>query len=186
MIEGFDMVSPQEALLAAEYDPASLESEFRKQGQYWAGGVFVSHAGRDYGRVASDIFNPIVLPRFPEFDSCFFHNGRSGGGDAYAKLVAAALHFCDKVLIIVSANSLGHAWVAAETDWAKRQGRATIACTLDDTDPQLVHPCLSAADGWGAKVERVDFSHDLGKAQTRVSVLLDDLLRRLPYRGQRI
>lgn len=75
------------------------------------GGLFISHAGKDYERISQDLVMPFIHDRFaPRY---FFHNRGSGGAEHYVELVRAALEYCDKFLVVVSRNSVEHPWVTA-------------------------------------------------------------------------
>jgi hypothetical protein len=89
------------------------------------------------------------------------HNAKSGGADGYKHLVFFALNLCAFGLIIVSANSVGHAWVAAEIDWLIEHERPLALCTLDSTSlKQIDQRLVSLRQG-----QVFDFAASLEGAQ---------------------
>ena len=172
-------------VLSQKYEPNFIESRFPNQHKrLWSGGLFISHSWRDYERVLNDIFDPVVAHKFPMFDACFLHNAKSGGAESYIQFVLAALHYCNKFMVIVSHNSVDNEWVAAELDWAVRHRRPIIQCLLDDSDPQRLHPVLKFGDRVqyeGIKLYAIDFREGVRVSQEHLAMILDELLLQYPY-----
>ena len=133
------------------------------------------------GSIQDLIIRPVIFDRFA--DGYFLYN-RFGGGRLYRRVVGAALHWCDKFMVVVSRHAISHEWVQAEVDWAIKNARIMIICRLDDSLPEQVHSALSLEASCGRvspEMHFIDFRRNTRKAQKQLSHLLDDILARLPY-----
>jgi hypothetical protein len=127
------------------------------------GNAFISHAGKDTGQIRN-VITPCIhmcyngaLP-----DPIFFHNSSSGGGNDYKHIVLLALDNCAFSIVVVSANSAEHVWVAAEVDWLIEHRRSIAICLLDSTSPNEIDPRFSKAGTVDAPV--FDFAADASRA----------------------
>jgi hypothetical protein len=147
------------------------------------GGLFISHAGADTKRIIRDVV-PVVAPRLPG-DGFFMHSRGSGGASSYRELVQAALHWCDKFLVVISERSLANEWVLAETEWAMDRSRPMIAIRLDKWNwSDLVRLLsLSPRANSHAPVRCFDFHDDSKAGQKQLAEALDQLLELFPRRG---
>jgi hypothetical protein len=175
-------LEPREYLRTAHFAPDEIDQRFPNARRILTEGIFVSHSGLDTRRIHEDIVLPVLHDRFA--DGIFFHSRTSGGAESYKQLVQAALHFCDKFIVVVSQNSITNPWVRAEAEWAAEHQRPVIHCLLDDSDPGLLYtalPPIAEAEGGQRVYGWVDFRGDIREAQTRLGTLLDELLSRYPY-----
>jgi TIR domain len=170
-------LSPGEYLRTARFAPEEIDLKFPNARRILTEGVFVSHSGQDTRRVYDEIVIPVLHERFA--DGIFFHNRGSGGSESYKQLVQAALHFCDKFIVAVSCNSINNLWVRAEADWAAEHRRPIIHCLLDESEPHLLY---SAPTPLVVSPNSIDFRSDIGAAQKRLRLMIDDLLVQYPYR----
>ena len=69
------------------------------------GALCIGHSGEDSIRIEEQIISPVVFDRLPA-DGYFTHSLRSGGAESYKLLVQAALHWCDKFMIVISERSV--------------------------------------------------------------------------------
>jgi hypothetical protein len=108
---------------------------------------------------------------------------RSGGSKQYKTVVNAALHLCDKFMVVTSQNSIRNEWVRAEVDSAVKSDRLIILCLFDDSDVGRLHAALAQSSPLrlSAKLSTVDFRVEIPAAQERLAEILDRLLSRSPY-----
>ena len=176
-------LDPREYLQSARFAPDIIDQHFPDARRILTKGIFVSHSGLDSSRIYNEIILPVLHVRFA--DGIFFHNRESGGADSYKQLVLAALHFCDKVMVVVSQNSVNNVWVRAEADWAAEHQRPVIHCLLDDSEPGLLYRAQSSSVV-PSKDQRiygqVDFRSNFTAAQAKLGYLIDEMLKRYPYR----
>jgi hypothetical protein len=123
-----------------DLDLDSVGRRYPNARRHLEGSVFVSHSGRDWGRVRTEI-KPVTDDRWRD---SFVHNRASGGSAQYKEIVGLALSCCRAVVVAVSQNAVGHDWVVAEIDVAIVLRRPLIACTFDRTPLELVHPRLAS------------------------------------------
>lgn len=171
--------APGEYLLRKEFRPKVAEKRFPNAKRHLEKGLFVSHAGRDLERIRQDLV-PAIYERFAP-ERFFLHSRGSGGADAYVQLVQAALHYCDKFMVVVSQHSVDHVWVASEVGWAFRRKRPIVSCLFDDSDPRKINPALAYSSKRArgeARVYTVDCRTDVQQAQLRLGRILDRLLGR--------
>ena len=107
-----------------------------------------------------------------------------GGADSYRLLVQAALHWCDKFMVVISERSVSNAWVQAEVEWALERSRPIIAvrldrCGWDDLINVLKQTSMLLVD---RIVPCFDFTADLESAQNQLAISLDELLAKFPRR----
>jgi hypothetical protein len=147
------------------------------------GGLFISHAGADRERIR-EVIVPLVFKRLPA-DGYFMHSRASGGADDYKGLVQAALHWCDKFLLVISDNSLVNLWVQAEVEWALNHTRPLLVVRLDHhTWQDFLHKLeLGPRELALESVPVFDFRASVEDAQNKLALALDQLLARLPRRG---
>jgi hypothetical protein len=157
------------------FDPDAFDKEYPNARRFLTGSLFICHAGADSRRILDDVVYPVVYDRFA--DGYFLHNRVSGGSRAYKVGVRAALHWCDKFMVVISQNSVGHEWVGAEVDWALRNGRSVIRCLLDDSDPRAVDARLRDP----SDRLTVDFRLDKERGRCQLQEMLDQMLRQSPY-----
>jgi hypothetical protein len=162
------------------FDADEINQEYPNARRVLAGGIFISHSGKDFQRILSDVIGPIY-DRFG--DGYFLANAGFGGSEKYRTLVRAALHWCDKFIVAVSRHSMGHAWVHAEVDWAIRNDRAPLLiCLLDASEPGQVHEKLVPESGGGSvPLIVIDFRSEMVRAREQLADTLDMLLRRHAY-----
>jgi hypothetical protein len=169
--------SASEYLANTEFTPDVAEERFPNARRQLEKGLFVSHAGRDLERIRQDLM-PVIYERFAP-ERFFLHSRGSGGADSYVQLVQAALHYCDKFMVVVSQYSVDHEWVAAEVGWAVRRERPILSCLFDDSDPGKINPALVrppvGPDG-KSTVNTVDFRCAVRQAQSSLERILDRLL----------
>jgi hypothetical protein len=169
-----------------DFHPDQILRRYPHARRFLDGSLFISHAGVDYRRIYDYVVSPVVSDRF--YDGYFLHNRDSSGSGAYKQLVRAALHWCDKFMIVISRNSIDHEWVRAEVDWAVRNDRSIIRCLFDDSDPAQLHPAL-VSQSWRAQptldLLTVDFRGELESARHHLAEILDTLLLRSPYQSKR-
>jgi hypothetical protein len=129
--------------------------------------AFVSHAGIDTPRVRRWIMPPVQ-----EFyqarlqDRVFMHNAKSGGANDYRHLVLFALNLSALGLIVISTNSIGHLWVAAEVDWLIEHERPLALCKLDSTSPRQIDERLAiTSDVSSQQIQLFDFTVSVEGAQ---------------------
>ena len=146
------------------------------------GGLFISHSGEDSIRIQEQIILPVVFERLPG-EGYFMHSRRSGGAESYRLLVQAALHWCDKFMVVISERSVRNPWVVAEVEWAVDNSRPILASRFDSYGwKNLMN---SIGDCESVVPEQVfDFGCDEERAQRELGHALDRLLVRLPRRGR--
>jgi hypothetical protein len=96
-----DEISPREFLRNTEFSPETANLLYPNARRLTLGGLFISHSGADNDRIQKEIIGPVVYERFPG-DGYFLHSAASGGADSYRELVQAALHWCDKFMLVIS------------------------------------------------------------------------------------
>lgn len=161
-----------------DFDSNEACSRYPNAKIFFTGSIFICHAGIDSHKINDDINLPVIYDRFA--DGCFFHNRGTGGSKHYKELVRVALRLCDKFLLVVSKNSVNHEWVKAEVAWAVDNNRSIIMCLFDDSAPTQIHFKLSVAQ-LNNRLYTVDFSNNIKHAQTELSIILDKLLKEIPY-----
>jgi TIR domain len=176
-----DEISPREFLRNTEFSSERANLLYPNARRLTLGGLFISHSGADNDRIQKDIIDPVVHERLPG-DGYFLHSARSGGADSYRGLVQAALHWCDKFMLVISKRSLENEWVHAEVEWALVHSRPIVAVRIDETDwaefQQKLDVQLNAVTQ--PRLSVIDFSADLESAQNHLALILDDLLQNLP------
>src|SRR4051794_28136610 len=115
--------------LFEDFQEGAITRRYPNAARHLRGGIFISHDGDDSQRIREEIISPVILDRFPG-DRYFFHSRTSGGSVSYRELVTAALHWCDKFLVVVSRRALVNRWVRAEVDWAAHHRPSIIHCII--------------------------------------------------------
>jgi hypothetical protein len=172
---------PRDFLRLSEFSPDRAHEVFPNARSLTLEGLFISHAGADTQRINDEIIFPVVSRRMPIY---FMHSKGSGGADSYRVLVQAALHWCDKFMVVISERSVSNAWVQAEVEWALERSRPIIAirldrCGWDDLINVLKQTSMLLVD---RIVPCFDFTVDLQSAQNQLAISLDDLLAKFPRR----
>lgn len=163
-------------------DPLEIESRYPNAKRILRGGLFISHDGRDFSLIRETIVHPVVIDRF--MDGFFLHNRESGGSSEYREFVRTALHYLDKFLLVVTANSICNEWVQAEVSVALDLARPIVLCVFDDSDPMTIHRDLGNVP-WYRRFRRrlysIDFRSSPRSAQLILGQRLDQMLARSPY-----
>jgi TIR domain len=164
-MNGPNSLSPREFLRNCEFSPERANARYPNARRLTLGGLFVSHSGIDTKRI-DEIICPVVSHRLPA-DGCFLHSGKSGGASQYAELVQAALHWCDKFMVVISEMSVVNEWVHAEVEWALERSRPILAvrldhCTWKDMVQVLELPLSTESS---RNVQPFDFSEGIDRAQ---------------------
>jgi TIR domain len=180
LIEEF---SPRDFLRDDEFSPERADELFPNAREIMLGGLFISHSGADSQRIWDRIILPVVFERLPA-DGYFMHSGLSGGADSYRFLVQAALHWCDKFMVIISSRSICSSWVLAEVEWALDNSRPIIVVRLDEYEWKDVLHVLGRREDACLAVPPFDFSVDIRGTKHEFEHALDSLLTRLPRRGR--
>jgi hypothetical protein len=102
-----DNLSPRDFLRTSEFSPDRANRRFPNAQYTMLGGLFISHSGEDSVRIQDQIISPVVFERLPA-DGYFMHSRRSGGPESYKLLVQAALHWCDKFMVVISERSVSN------------------------------------------------------------------------------
>jgi hypothetical protein len=173
---------PRDFLRLSEFLPDRAQKLFPNARGLILGGLFVSHAGIDRERIEDAIISPVVHKRLPG-DGYFLHS--QGHPDGYKQLIQAALHWCDKFMVVISERSISNTWVQAEVEWALERSRPIIAvrldrCGWDDLIGVLRQTSMLLTD---RIVPCFDFSGELESAQNQLAITLDELLAKLPRGG---
>ena len=178
-------LSPREFLRTREFSSERANARHPNARRLTLGGLFVSHSGIDTKRIIHEIIDPVVFHRLPA-DGYFLHSGKSGGATQYADLVQAALHWCDKFMVVISEMSVVNEWVHAEVEWALERSRPILAVRLDHCNWEDMVQVLELPPSTetSRNVQLFDFSGGIDRAQQQLSKALDDLLVRLPRRGE--
>lgn len=159
-----------------------VDANFPNARRFLTGSLFVSHAGADRERIFNLIEAPVLMDRFG--DGFFVHSRGSGGSKFYKVLVRAALHWCDKFIVVISHNVENHIWVRAEIEWLIKRNKPIIACQLEDASYTKVHPNLLEyieKYNWPIWGEIIDFRKDTNRAQEVLAKMIDSLLKSYPY-----
>jgi TIR domain len=177
-----DEFSARDFLRNAEFSPERASEMFPNARGIMLGGLFISHSGGDSSRIDEQIISPVVFRRLPG-DGYFMHSRLSGGAESYKLLVHAALHWCDKFMVVISQQSISNAWVLAEVEWALEHRRPVLAVRFDDCEwKDFMHALGSLYDSMSF-VQVFDFRSNLKIAQQELGYALDALLAKLP-RGE--
>ena len=120
-----DNLSPRDFLRTSEFSSDRANRRFPNAQDTMLGGLFISHSGEDSVRIQEQIISPVVFERLPA-DGYFMHSRRSGGAESYKLLVQAALHWCDKFMVVISERSVSNSWVVAEVEWAADNSRPSL------------------------------------------------------------
>lgn len=179
-----DDMTPRQFLRASAFSPEKAAARFPRARRLTVGGLFVSHAGADTSRIQDHIIRPVVYGRFPA-DGYFMHSRSSDGAKEYRELVQAALHWCDKMLVVISEISVRNLWVQAEVEWALERSRPVLAACFDHKAwHHLLHELeLSSSVTVNQAVQTFDFSDVIENAQRQLGRSLDKLLVGLPRHG---
>lgn len=177
-----DSLSPRDFLRTSEFSPDRANQRFPHAQDRMLGGLFISHSGEDSIRIQEQIISPVVFERLPA-DGYFMHSRHSGGAESYRLLVQAALHWCDKFMVVISERSVSNPWVVAEVEWAVDNSRPVLASRFDS------HGWKDLKDAIGAcelvEPEQVfDFLSDVKRAQQELGHALDRLLVKLDCRDE--
>ena len=177
-----DNLSPRDFLRTSEFSPDRANQRFPHAQDILLGGLFISHSGEDSIQIQEQIISPVVFERFPA-DGYFMHSRRSGGSKSYRLLVQAALHWCDKFMVVISERSVSNAWVMAEVEWAVDNSRPVLASRFDSYGWKDLMDAIGACES--LEPEQVfDFRSDVKRAQQDLGHALDRLLVRLPRQGR--
>jgi len=176
-----ELSAAQRFLRDTEFSPERAHAEFPNARPILEGGLFVSHSGLDTKRIRDQLLAPVIRPLVPG-DAAFFHNRGSGGAESYKRLVHAALHWCDKFLVVVSDAAVANEWVVAEVEWAIGRARPMLAVCFDGRRFDELRERSDSASGEAA-LHEVDFSADLARGQREVTTALKTLLVKYPLRG---
>jgi TIR domain len=176
-------LSPRDFLRNSEFCPERANERFPHAQDIMLGGLFISHSGEDSAAIQEQIISPVIFAKLPA-DGYFMHSRRSGGQESYRLLVQAALHWCDKFMVVISERSMSNPWVMAEAEWALDNSRPILAVRLDchewkDFMVGLGHVCEPLTT-----VQVFDFRSNLKRVQKDLENALDALLARLPRRGR--
>jgi len=177
--------SPRDFLRLTEFSQERASAKYPHARRLTLGGLFISHSGADSRRIRDNIVIPVVSQRFPA-DGYFMHSRGSGGSEGYRELVQAALHWCDKFMVVISKESIANEWVQAEVEWALEQSRPILAVQLgrwewtDLLDELTLSSPLNTKSG---AVSCIDFTGPLEPAQYKLAKALDDLLAKLPRKA---
>jgi len=175
-----DNTTPREFLRTAEFSPEKANQLFPHARRLSLGGLFISHTGSDTQRILKEVIDPVVFERFPA-DGYFLHNAKSGGADSYRSLVQAAIHWCDKFMLILSRQSLESEWVHAEVEWAIAHSRPIIVLKMDEIEWATFQRKLKVQpDNTHAPIAIIDFATSLETAQNQLGLVLDKLLQDSP------
>jgi hypothetical protein len=177
-----DDLSPRDFLRNSEFSPERATHRFANAQDIMLGGLFISHSGEDSIRIQEQIISPVVFERFPA-DGYFMRSRRSGGGESYRLLVQAALHWCDKFMVVISERSVSNPWVVAEVEWAVNNSRPILASRFDSYGWKDLMYAIGAS-GSLAPEQVFDFQSNVEIAQQELVHALDRLLVRLPRRGR--
>jgi hypothetical protein len=92
-------------------------------------------------------------------------------------LVQAALHWCDKFMVVISEHSIANEWVQAEVEWALERSQPILAVRIDGYSWNDLIQMLDLPSNLdvGKVVLCFDFSGDLERAQKQLSLALDGL-----------
>jgi hypothetical protein len=176
-----DDFTPRDSLRNSEFSPRRANERFPNAQKHLRRGLFISHSGVDSGRIREVIVWPMVYPRFGP-DRFFFSSGGSGGGQRYRDLVQAALHWCDKFMVAITAASIANPWVLAEVEWAMGRSRPIIAVQFDQHRWNDLVEAIGSAQTTNPSIcgKTIDFSDDVGLAQRQLDATLDRLLVDFP------
>lgn len=184
-MENAKTLTPRNFLRLSAFSPEEANAKYPNARRLTLGGLFVSHSGIDSRRIDDDIITPIVFRRLPA--DGFFMYSRGSGGESYRELVQAALHWCDKFMVVISEASIINEWVQAEVEWALKRSRPVLAVRFGACDwNDLVHMLrlpFKVKLRLKLKLYQVpcfDFSGDLKLAQKELAAALDDLLAKFP------
>lgn len=97
---------PREFLRQAAFSPDEAHQRFPNARRHLSGGIFISHSGEDRDEIRDKILDPI-LTQLIRGEGYFVHSRLSGGAESYRQLVQAALHWCNKFMVIISQHSIG-------------------------------------------------------------------------------
>jgi len=176
-----DDSSPRDFLRGCEFSADRANRSFPHARDIMLGGLFISHSGEDSIRIQEQIILPVVLEKFPG-DGYFMHSRRSGGADSYRLLVQAALHWCDKFMVVISERSVRNPWVVAEVEWAVDNSRPILVSSFDGRGWKDLLGSIGNCES--VVLEQVfDFGCDEQRAQQELGRALDRLLVRLPRCG---
>ena len=178
-----DEISPREYLRNTPFAEDQANAEYPNARRYTLGGLFVSHSGLDTKRIRDEIISPVIFSRLTA-DGYFMHSRSSGAAESYRGLVQAALHWCDKFMVVISKASIKNAWVQAEVEWALERSRPILSVSIDDCRWQHLVQRLELSPGMRVdrSVQNFDFGRDLVSAQNRFAAALDKLLKKFPRR----
>lgn len=174
-------MGPRTYLRWKHFSPEQAHKSFPNAHRLTLGGLFISHAGVDSRRIQNEIITPVVFKRLPS-DGYFLHSSKSGGATRYGDLVQAALHWCDKFMVVISEASIANLWVQAEVEWAIERSRPILAVSLDGRGWLELISALKPSSNQNASqfVPCFDFSNHLQQAQSQFSMALDKLLEKFP------
>jgi hypothetical protein len=176
-------LAPRDFLRLAAFSPERAHVQYRNARRHLLGGLFISHSDADSRKILDHIV-PIVSRRLP-FDGCFLHSRSSGGAAGYRELVQAALHWCDKFMVVISQLSIANEWVQAEIEWALERSRPILAVHLEELGWDDLFRMLKLSPNIEAhQVQCFNFGNDLEQAQRQLTAALDELVANFPYRGE--
>ena len=104
-----DNANPFSFLTDTEFKLKKIENRYSNLRRHLINGLFISHSGLD-SKIIQRILIPIIDERFTP-ERYFFHSRLSGAAEAYREIVQAALHYCNKFMIVLSHNSISNDWV---------------------------------------------------------------------------
>jgi hypothetical protein len=169
----------REFLTRTEFSPEEAHRRFPNARRHLWQGIFISHAGRDFHRIMREIVHPVVT-RLIRGEGYFVHSRLSGEAEGYRQLVQAALHWCDKFMVVISEHSIANEWVVAEVEWAIKRKRPIVAVRLD------AHEWTEIVQRLGLTVEAIpvvpvfDFSRDNRIPQHALKRCLKTMLAEFP------
>lgn len=176
-----DEISPREYLRNTAFSEDQATAKYPNARGYALGGLFISHSGLDTKRILNEIVLPVIFGRLPA-DGYFMHSRSSGGAESYKGLVQAALHWCDKFMVVISKASTHNAWVQAEVEWALERSRPILSVCVDDYGRHDLVQVLELSPGMRrhSSIQHFNFSGDLAPAQNQFTAALDELIKQSP------
>lgn len=134
---------PNWRTLFSNYDLLNIGDtleEFPNVPRHFADCAFISHAGIDEPVIREDLERALYERKA---DGFFLYSSHSDAPPKrYRKIVFFSLYLCRYAIVVVSRNSVGHAWVEAEVDWLLDHRRPIAIYQLDGALPREVHPDL--------------------------------------------
>jgi hypothetical protein len=169
----------REFLTRVEFSPEEAHRRFPNARRLLWQGIFISHSGRDFHRIMRGIVHPVVGGLI-RGEGYFVHSRLSGGAEGYRQLVQAALHWCDKFMVVISEHSIVNEWVVAEVEWAIRRNRPMVAVRLDAHEWTEIVQRLGLTPEAIPVVPVFDFSRDDAIAKRALRRYLKTMLGEFP------